>query len=96
MSTLDSVVSAMRYRIALEETNGARHQRDYAGAHLDLCQIRERLAEIESQHEPLASLLDAKMGERERLCAAAFYVVIGRMPPIAAAPSGAGDEEEGK
>ena len=43
-------------------------------------EIHERLAEIKSQHEPMNSLLDAAMSERDRLYAAAFYVVVGRMP----------------
>ncbi len=47
---------------------------------LELAQIRERLAEIKSQHEPLAGLLTRAMSERDRLYAAAFYVVVGRFP----------------
>lgn len=47
---------------------------------LDLARINERLAEIKSQHEPLARLIDQRMSERDRLYAAAFYVVVGRMP----------------
>lgn len=53
---------------------------NYAGAKLELTQIQERLAEIDSQHEPMASLLEEKMTERQRLYAIAFYVVVGRMP----------------
>lgn len=70
--------SFVHYMQAQAETRAARHQHDYAGAALELAQIRERLAEIASQHEPLAALLAAPMGERDRLYAAAFYVVVGR------------------
>ena len=41
-------------------------------------QIRERLAEIKSQYEPLAGLLTRPMSERDRLYSAAYYVVTGR------------------
>ena len=52
-------------------------------------QISERLAEIKSQHEPLFSLIGmedildpAYQTVRKKLYAAAFYVVVGRMPEI--------------
>jgi hypothetical protein len=51
---------------------------NYATAALELATIRERLAEIASQHEPLATLISAACSERDRLCAAARYVVTGR------------------
>ena len=53
---------------------------NYAGANLQNAQIIERLAEIKSQQEPLESLLKEAMSERDRLYAAACYVVTGRMP----------------
>lgn len=53
---------------------------NYAGMKLENAKIKCRLAEIKSQTEPLDSLLNKKLTERERLYAAAFYVVIGRMP----------------
>lgn len=68
------------YTLAQEIKKAAYEQYNYASAHLENCQIRERLAEIGSQHEPLASLLGKQMTERERLYVAAFYVVVGRMP----------------
>lgn len=55
-------------------------QYNYAATKLENAQIRERLAEIKSQHEPLAGLLTQALSERDRLYAAAFYVVVGRMP----------------
>ena len=68
------------YFTAQEKKKAAYQQYNYAGAHLENCQIFERLAEIKSQHDPLASLLEKPMSERDRLYAAAFYVVVGRMP----------------
>ncbi len=71
------------YFRAQAETKAARAVHNYAGVNLRLKQIEERLAEIKSQHEPLHELLNlpgADMSGRDRLYAAAFYVVIGRMP----------------
>ena len=67
------------------ETEAAKQQYNYASANLKLCRIKERLAEIKSQHEPINDLcrnLDSmtKDGMRQRLVDIAFYVVIGRMP----------------
>ena len=62
---------------------------NYAGCNLENAKIKCRLAEIKSQHEPLVKLAEAcKTVEcsgdydhnRNLLYAAAFYVVIGRMP----------------
>ena len=53
---------------------------NYASAKLDNALIHERLAEIKSQAEPLDGLMKEAMSERDRLYAAAFYVVVGRMP----------------
>ncbi len=68
------------YLKATSERQCAFERFNYASSALDMARIRERLAEIKSQHEPLASLLNAPIPERDRLCAAAFYVVVGRMP----------------
>ncbi len=68
------------YMNARTEKESAYNLYNYAGVKLELAQIKERLAEIESQHDPIADLLTKKMSERERLCAIAFYVVIGRFP----------------
>lgn len=68
------------YMKAQAEKRAAYERYNYAGAALETAQIKERLAEIKSQHEPLNGLLAAPMSERDRLYAAAFYVVVGRMP----------------
>lgn len=59
---------------------GAYSEYNAAARGLELARINERLAEIKSQHEPLAKLMEQPLSERDRLYAAAFYVVIGRMP----------------
>ena len=69
------------------ETEAARQQYNYAGVNLDRAQIYERLAQIESQHEPLAGLMDAVMPERDRLYAAAHFVVYGRLPSVKSDPT---------
>jgi hypothetical protein len=68
------------YFLAQARKDAAYQQYSYAGVRLTNAQIMERLAEIKSQHEPLASLLGRPLSERDRLYAAAFYVAIGRMP----------------
>ncbi len=68
------------YLRAQSEAQTAYERYNYASSALENARIKERLAEIKSQHEPLARLLDQKLSERDRLCAAAFYVVTGRMP----------------
>ena len=68
------------YMLHTARKETAYQQYNYAGANLENCQIRERLAEIKSQHEPLAALMEAPLSDRDRLYAAAFYVVVGRMP----------------
>ena len=68
------------YLLAQAERREAYERYNYAGAALKNAQIKERLAEIKSQHEPLNGLIGEAMSERDRLYAAAFYVVVGRMP----------------
>jgi hypothetical protein len=68
------------YITAQAEKRAAYERYNYAGVALENAQIKERLAEIKSQHEPLAGLLAQPSSERDRLYAAAFYVVVGRMP----------------
>lgn len=69
------------YMTARSDAKAAYAEYNSASRGLELARINERLAEIKSQHEPLNALLNQKMTERERLHAAAFYVVVGRMPP---------------
>ena len=64
------------------ETKAARERHNSSAAELELALIRERLAEMASQHNPLAALCDKGLNERDRLYASAHYVVVGRMPEI--------------
>jgi hypothetical protein len=68
------------YFMAMERTKTAWERYNYASTALELARVKERLAELKSQHEPLAGLIEKTMGERERLYASAFYAVVGRMP----------------
>ena len=78
MSSCNAALDFAHYLETKTGSEAARYRNDWASVALDLAGIRQRLAEIKCQHEPLASLLDAKMSERDRLYAAAFYVVVGR------------------
>lgn len=69
-----------KYMYHQAKKEAAWEARNYASARLELAQIQCRLAEIDSQHEPITSLLDKKMSERDRLYAIAHFVVVGRMP----------------
>lgn len=70
----------LNYFYMQEKVQAASNRYSHAGVALENAQMRARLAELKSQHEPLAALIDKPLGERERLYAAAFYVVMGRMP----------------
>jgi hypothetical protein len=70
----------LKYFLATAERREARERYNYASAALENAKIKERLAEIKSQHEPLAGLINKPLSERDRLYAAAFYVVVGRLP----------------
>jgi hypothetical protein len=76
----DNMSDFMVYQKAGADREAAFQQYCYAGVNLELCKIRERMAEIKSQHEPLASLIEKPISERDRLYAVAFYVVNGRFP----------------
>ena len=74
------IVTFPEYMICRERRATARERHNYAGAALELASIKERLAEIGCQVEPLDGLMKKAMSGRERLYAAAFYVVVGRLP----------------
>lgn len=69
----------LQYMKAQADSRAAMAEYNAASRALELAKIRERLAQIKSQHEPLHSLLDARLSERDRLYEAAFYVVTGRL-----------------
>lgn len=68
------------YLMAQERTKAAFAASGHADVALELARIQERLAEIRSQHEPLATIIESTPSARERAYAAAFWVVVGRMP----------------
>lgn len=68
-----------KYMLAQEETGRRRAEREAASARLELAKIKERLAEIESQHNPLAER-SRDREERAKQIDCAFYVVVGRWP----------------
>jgi len=77
----------LNYFKAQAEKESASNLYNYAGTKLELLQIKERLAEIKSQGEPLNSMLGDKVHciddaqeQRKLLYAAAYYVVVGRKP----------------
>jgi len=53
---------------------------NYASTKLELEKIRCRLAEIESQAEPLESICGDNKNRRSDMLKVAFYVVVGRFP----------------
>lgn len=69
-----------KYQKAQADSRAAYERLNYASVALENAHIKERLAKIKSQQEPLAGLMAQKLSERDRLYAAAFYVVIGRFP----------------
>lgn len=71
------------YMRARAERQAAFERYTASASALENAQIHERLAEIKSQHEPLSTLLSQlsqPLNERDMLYAAAYYVVVGRMP----------------
>ncbi len=82
MSTISPDADAFKHYLHMQDRTAlARARAEAAAAQLELAQIRERLAKIKSQYEPLATLTqDGTLAVREKLYAAAFYVVVGRLP----------------
>ena len=68
------------YALARANTATAKAEYNAASVTLENARIRERLAEITEQHEPLHSFLGKGMDGRDMLIASAFYVVVGRWP----------------
>jgi hypothetical protein len=73
----------MAYMLRQEERKRAYAEYNAASLGLELARIKERLAQIESQHEPLGALNSGAVdydSARKKQLAVAFYVVVGRMP----------------
>lgn len=71
-----------RYRRAKAEKESAYIQFNYAEQLIKNKTIMCRLAEIKSQHEPLATIIGESTATREKLIAACEYVVNGNLPEI--------------
>lgn len=70
-----------RYQAAKERKRTAYERYNYASLALEVAQIKERFAEIVSQHQPLAELNPGEnLIAREKQIKAAFYVLYGRWP----------------
>lgn len=72
MSDLD------QYSEAQTERKRAYAAYNHASCDLNLAQIKERMAELHSQYEPLNTLTEGNREEREHILQAVFYVVVGR------------------
>lgn len=70
----------LHYLLTQAETQGAAHALESYSRKRELCMIKERLAEIKSQYEPLHTMSGNNPAVRALMYAAAFYVVVGRWP----------------
>ena len=77
-TTEDQLFASQNYLLQQARREAAYQLYNYAGAHLEHARIMERLAEIRSQHEPMASLLTEDILDRDKLYAIATYVATGR------------------
>ena len=66
--------------MAQEKVRTARAEGDTASYKLQVADIKCRLAEIESQYEPLHEVTGGDLKIRKMILDTAFYVVIGRFP----------------
>jgi len=81
-----SAQSFMELQEAHAKVEAAKNLHNYSSVKLTNARIHERLCELRSQHDPLNKLCG---GDEANMCdpairkiayAAAFYVVVGRMP----------------
>ena len=73
-------IEELGYLHAQTEKESAYNFYNYASVKLDLAQIKERLAELRNQCEPANKIIGNTKATRKQLYAAAFYVVVGRLP----------------
>jgi hypothetical protein len=66
------------YQMAKVESREAYQQLNYASTLLDLRRVRERAAELASQHEPTATFSGGDADVRQRILWAVHYVLTGR------------------
>ena len=65
---------------AQAEKDAAYQQYNYAGQRLENKTIMCRFAEIQSQHQPLATIIGGSTVTRDQLIAACHFVITGRLP----------------
>jgi len=73
-------INLIEYLNARTETKRAYANYNHAALDLELSQIKERLAKLGSQVDPAEALLRYGASDKDRMVAAAYYVVIGRFP----------------
>ena len=78
-------MSFQTYLLRQAERKAAFNAVGEASARLEIAQIRERLAELDSQHEPLNGVMDDIGAQdrdyiRRKIYSMAYYVVVGRLP----------------
>ena len=86
MPTLESgqgTENFLKYTHATEMRKAAMVKVELSHMRLRKALVEERLAKLKSQSEPLSGLMAENISDRDRLYAAAFYVVVGRMPKCA-------------
>lgn len=72
------VMSLSRLFAARDKVSIATLRREWADSELTIAQIRERAAELESQHEPLNEFLGGDREVREKVLRVVFFVLNGR------------------
>jgi hypothetical protein len=72
------VTDFMTYQLRQVERREAYEKLNYASTLLDLRQIKERAAELASQHEPTATFSGGDADVRQRILWAVHYVLTGR------------------
>ncbi len=74
-------MSAFRVYMFMQAKKEAAYQAyNYAAAKLDLATRDEREAELDSQHEPMATIRAMNISERDKILCGAYYVSHGRLP----------------
>jgi hypothetical protein len=68
----------VRYQLAQANRREAYQQYSYAATLLELQRVRERAAELASQHEPTATFSGGDADVRRRILLAVRYVLTGR------------------
>jgi len=76
----EAVARLVKLESARRRVQAARARCEGAAHEIDLATIYERMAEIESQHDPLNDLAISPRTARAKMIAAATYVVYGRLP----------------